>query len=158
MSVVKLQNRSMPKDGHLPALSMSARGIKVKQVTLPISIEPITKIRSVNWVTKQVTISGLCFSSYKMKKKFSKKGKGGKVIRTPEEKKKASSHAGQRLQQWKEEQMQEAERLWKLNDTLAPKERFSMRAIAMKVQIGKTTVIERLSGRRRGVGHIAGGQ
>ena len=158
VSVVKLKNRSMPKDGPLPALLMSAKGIMVKRVTQPSSIGPITKTRSVNRVTKRVTIFGLSFSSHKMKKKFSKKGKGGKVIRTPEEKKKASSHAGQRLQQWKEEQMQEAERLWQLNDTLPPKERLSMRAIAKKVKIGKTTVIERLSGRRKGAGHIAGGQ
>ena len=32
-----------------------------------------------------------------------------------------------------------------------------MRAIAKKVGISKTTVIERLSGRRQGSGHIAGG-
>ena len=32
-----------------------------------------------------------------------------------------------------------------------------MRAIAKKVGISKTTVIERLSGRRKGSGHIAGG-
>ena len=125
---------------------------------LPIPIEPITKTRSINRVTKRVTISRLCFSFYKMKKKFSKKGKGGKVLRTPDERKKASSHAGQRLQQWKEEQMEEADRLWKLNEILPPNERLSMRAIAKKVKIGKTTVIKRLSGRRVGVGHITGGQ
>ena len=32
-----------------------------------------------------------------------------------------------------------------------------MRAIAKRVGIGKTTVIERLSGRHQGIGHIAGG-
>ena len=83
------------------------------------------------------------------------KGKGGKVLRTPEEWKKASSHVGQKLQKWKEEDMKEAERLWALNDSLPLKERLSMRAIAAKVGIGKTTVIERLSGRCKGEGHIA---
>ena len=33
-----------------------------------------------------------------------------------------------------------------------------MRTIAKKVGIGKTTIIERLSGRRQGSGHIVGGK
>ena len=33
-----------------------------------------------------------------------------------------------------------------------------MRAIAAKLELPKSTVIERLSGRRKGHGHIAGGK
>ena len=135
----------MPKDGHSPVHLMNVKEKQIKWVTNP---------RSINWVTKRVTIFGLAFDFYSMK--VSTKGKGGKVLKTPEEWKKASSHAGQKLQKWKEEDMKEAERLWARNDTLPPKERLSMRAIAVKVGIGKTTVIERLSGRCKGEGHIAG--
>ena len=53
--------------------------------------------------------------------------------------------------------MQEALDLWAQNDNLPPKEQLSMRAIAKKVGISKTIVIARLSGRRKGSGHIAGG-
>ena len=140
----------MPKDGHSPAHSMN-----VKEKQIKWDNPPTTNPRSINRVTKQVTNFGLAFNFYSMKQKFSKKGKGGKVLKTPEECKKASSHAGQKLQKWKEEDMQEAEGLWARNETLPPKERLSMRAIAAKVGIGKTTMIERLSGRCKGEGHIA---
>ena len=40
--------------------------------------------------------------------------------------------------------MDEAMSLWKQNDNLPPHQRLSMRAIAKKVGIGKTTIIERL--------------
>ena len=53
--------------------------------------------------------------------------------------------------------MEKAEALWKKNDELPPEKKMSMRAIARAVGIGKTTIIERLSGRRKGSGHIAGG-
>ena len=149
VSPLSQSNRSMPKDGHSPVHLMNVKEKQIKQVTNP---------RSINQVSKRVTIFGLPFDFYSMKQKFSMKGKGGKVLKTPEEQKKASSHAGQKLQKWKEEDMKEAERLWALNDTLPPKERLSMRGIAAKVGIGKTTVIERLSGRCKGEGHIAGGQ
>ena len=52
----------------------------------------------------------------------------------------------------------EAQALWKANDNLPEHERLSMRTIAKRVGISKTTVIERLSGRRKGVGHITGGK
>ena len=139
----------MPKDGHSPVHLMNVKEKQIKWVTNP---------RSINRVTKQVTIFGLPFDFYSMKQKFSMKGKGGKVLRIPEGWKKASSHAGQKLQKWKEEDMKEEERLSALNDTLPPNERLSMRAIAAKVGIGKTTVIDRLSGRCKGEGHIAGRQ
>ena len=61
-------------------------------------------------------------------------------------------------QQWKEEKIEETKQLWKANDDKDPKERLSMRAIAKKLSLWKTTVIERLSGRRQGEGHIAGGK
>ena len=73
------------------------------------------------------------------------------------ERKLASSHKGQKNQKWKVEQMEKAEALWKKNAELPPDKRLSMRAIAREVGIGKTTIIERLSGRRKGMGHIAGG-
>ena len=93
-----------------------------------------------------------------MKKKFSKKGKGGKIHLTPEEKKDAMSHKNKKNQQWKEELIEEAKVLWEANKTKPPKEQLSMRAIATKLNLPKTTVIERLSGRRKGEGHIAGGK
>ena len=93
-----------------------------------------------------------------VKQKFSKKGKGGKVHKTPEEKRDAMSHKNQKHQQWKEEKIEEAKQLWKANDEKDPKDRLSMRAIAKKLKLPKTTVIERLSGRCQGEGHIAGGK
>ena len=68
------------------------------------------------------------------------------------------SHKNQRTQQWKAEKMDQAQALWKANDDLPPDQRLSMRAIMKKVGIGKTTIIERLSGRRQGSGHIVGGK
>ena len=151
VSPLSQSNRSIPKDGHSPAHSMNVKEKQIKQVN-----PPTTNPRSINWVTKWVTIFRLALGFYSMKQKFSKKGNGGKVLKTPEECKIASSHAGQKLQKWKEEDMKEVERLWARNETLPPKERLSMRAIAAKVGIGKTTVIKRLSGRCKSEGHIAG--
>ena len=54
--------------------------------------------------------------------------------------------------------MDKAEQLWAQNDSLPPKQRLSMRAIAATLELLKNTVIERLSGRRKGHGHIAGGK
>ena len=54
--------------------------------------------------------------------------------------------------------MDQAQALWKANDNIPPDQRLSMRAIAKKVGIGKTTIIETLSGRRQGSGHITGGK
>ena len=68
------------------------------------------------------------------------------------------SHKNQHTQQWKAEKMDQAQALWKANDNLPPDHRLSMRAIAKKVGIGKTTIIERLSGRRQGSGNIARGK
>ena len=68
------------------------------------------------------------------------------------------SHKNQRNQQWKAEKMDQAQALWKANDDLPPDQRLSMRTIAKKVGIAKTTIIERLSGRRQGSGHITGGK
>ena len=53
--------------------------------------------------------------------------------------------------------MQEAQDLWAQNANLPPDKQLSMRAIAKRVGIGKTTVIARLSRRCQGSGHIAGG-
>ena len=92
------------------------------------------------------------------KTKFSKKGKKGKVLRSPQEKRAASSHKGQKNQTWKEEAMERAFQLWDENDSLPPGKKWSMRAIAKEVGIPKTTIIERLSQRRKGKGHIAGGK
>ena len=93
----------MPKDGHLPVHLMNVKEKQMKWVTNPRSINQVTK-----WVTKRVTIFRLPFDFYSMKQKLSTKGKGGKVFKTPEEQTKASTHAGQKLQRWKEEDMKEA--------------------------------------------------
>ena len=91
------------------------------------------------------------------KQKFSKKSRSGKAKLTAQEKRDNMSHKGKRNQLWKPAKMQEALDLWAQNDNLPPRQQLSMRAIAKKVGISKTTVIERLSGRRKGSGHIAGG-
>ena len=54
--------------------------------------------------------------------------------------------------------MDQAQALWKANNDLPPDQRLSMRTIARKVGIAKTTIIDRLSGRRQGSGHIMGGK
>ena len=92
------------------------------------------------------------------KEKFSAKGKKGKKILTPQQKKDKMSHKNQCIQLWKAEKMDEVMSLWKQNENLPPDKRLSMRAIAKKVGIGKTTIIERLSERHQGQGHIAGGK
>ena len=68
------------------------------------------------------------------------------------------SHKNQKNQRWKEEKIEEAEVLWAANEGKPPKEQLSMRAIAKQLGLPKTTVIEWLSGRRVGEGHIAGGK
>ena len=117
----------------------------------------------VYWVTKsklvikQVILTEIILDRKMAKSKFLKKGKGGKVLRTPEERRLASSHKGKKNQQWKVTQMEKTEALWKKNDELPPEKKLSMRAIARAVGIGKTTIIERLSGQCKGLGHITGG-
>ena len=91
------------------------------------------------------------------KQKFSKKSRSGKAKLMPLEKRDNMSHKGKRNQQWKAAKMQEAMDLWAQNDNLPPHQQLSMRTIAKRVGISKTTVIERLSGRCKGSGHIAGG-
>ena len=68
------------------------------------------------------------------------------------------SHKNQRNQQWDEKLIGQAKEMWDANKDKPPKERLSMRAIAGILKLPKTTVIERLSGRRQGEGHIAGGK
>ena len=158
VSLVTQNNKSMPKDGHLPAHSMSVKEKESKQGTLstnnpeyPRSINWVT-----NWVTKKVTIFELCYCRKMAKTKFLKKGKGGKTLQTPEQKRKAMSHKGRRNQMWKEKQMDRAEELWQQNKDNNPKDRLSMRTIAEMCSLSKTTVIERLSGHHKCHGHIAG--
>ena len=150
VSLLTVNNRYKSKDGPLLALSMNVRVPKVKRVN---------PSRSTPWVTKWVTYDKLLSHFRTMaKQKFSKKGKGGKVHMTPEEKRDAMSHKNKKNQQWKEEKIEEAKQLWKANDEKDPKDRLSMRAIAKKLKLPKTTVIERLSGRCQGEGHIDGGK
>ena len=54
--------------------------------------------------------------------------------------------------------MDKAQKLWDENKNKEAKDRLSMRAIAIICELPKTTVIEHLSGRRKGTGHIAGGK
>ena len=91
------------------------------------------------------------------KQKFSKKLRSGKAKLMHQEKRDNMSHIGKRNQQWKAAKMEEAIDLWAQNDNLPPDKKLSMRTITKRVGIGKTTVIERLSGRRKGTGHIARG-
>ena len=83
---------------------------------------------------------------------------GGPAVNDEEEKGPGSSHKGLKNQRWKAKQMDKAERLWEKNKTLPKHEQLSMRRIAEIVGIGKTTVTERLTGWRKGHGHIAGGR
>ena len=48
--------------------------------------------------------------------------------------------------------------MWTANEGKPPKEQLSMRAIAKQLGLPKTTVIEWLSGRSIGEGHIVGGK
>ena len=103
VSLVTQNNKSMPKDGHLPAHSMSVKVKQTKWVTLstnnlgyPRSINRVT-----NLVSKRVTIFKLYYCRKMAKTKFSKKGKGGKTLQTPEEKKKAMSHKGKKTRHGK---------------------------------------------------------
>ena len=146
VSLLTVNNRYKSKDGPLLALSMNVRVPKVKRVNPSRSTPQVTK-----WVTKQVTYDELLSHFSTMaKQKFLKKGKGGKVHMTPEEKRDAMSHKNKKNQQWKEEKIEEANQLWKANDEKDPKEKLSMRAIARKLKLPKTTVIKRLSGRCQG--------
>ena len=54
--------------------------------------------------------------------------------------------------------MDRAEALWLENEEYSPKDKLSMRAIAVMCGLPKTTVTERLSGHHKGHGHIAGGK
>ena len=146
VSLLTVSNRLLQKDGPLLAPSMNVRG-QFNQVNP----------RSTKRVSKWVTYDELLSSSYTMKK-FSKKGKGGKVHRTDEEKRDALSHKNQKNQQWEEQKIEQAKQMWEDNKNKPAKERLSMRAIAGILMLPKTTVIERLSGRRKGEGHIAGGK
>ena len=94
VSLVTQNNKSMPKDGHLPAHSMSVKVKQTKWVTLltnnpgyPRSINQVT-----NRIGKRVTIFELYYCRKIAKMKFSIKGKGSKTLQTPAEKQKAMSH------------------------------------------------------------------
>ena len=54
--------------------------------------------------------------------------------------------------------MERAFQLWDENDSPPPGKKWSMRAIAKEVEVPKTTIIKRLSQRRKGKGHIARGK
>ena len=71
-----------------------------------------------------------------------------------------SSHKGQKLQNWKEKQMDKAFELWESNPAREAQglKALSLREIGRMVGIGKTTVTERIKERRKGRGHIAGGR
>ena len=156
VALVTQNNKSMPKDGHLPAHSMSVKVKQTKRVTL--STNNAGYPRCINQVTNWVTIFELCYCRKMAKMKFSKKGKGGKTLQTPDEKRKAMSHKGRKNQTWKEQQMDRTEELWLQKEDKSPKDKLSMRAIAVMFGLPKTTVIERLSGHCKGHGHITGGK
>ena len=158
----KLRNKLKQRAGHLSALlinvnkRVNARSGQGKSTQGP---------KRVN-ISKRVIKRVIFFSSEMAKQKYSTKGrhgkkggkKGGKKKgQTEEEKRDAMSHKGQRNQTWKAEKMDEAQRLLKQNDDLPDNKKLSYRAIARQTGIPVTTIIERLSGRRKGRGHIAGG-
>ena len=93
---MKVNNTSKPVDGLLPVHSMNVRVPNFKRVNLT---------RSTNRVTYIERFTDYCST---MKQKFSKKGKGGKVLKTPQEKRDAMSHKNQKNQRWKEEKIEEA--------------------------------------------------
>ena len=99
VSLVTQNNKSMPKDGHLPAHSMSVKVKQTKWVTLSTNNPGYPT--SINQVSKWVTIFKLYYCRKMAKTKFSKKGKGGKTLQTPEEKKKAMSHKGKKIRHGK---------------------------------------------------------
>ena len=82
VSLVTQNNKSMPKDGHLPAHSMSVKVKQTKWVTFSTNNPGYS--RSINRVSKRVTIFKLCYCRKMAKTKFSKKGKGGKTLQTPD--------------------------------------------------------------------------
>ena len=111
VSLLKVSNRLLQKDGPLLAPSMNVRGPKFNWVNP----------RSIKRVIKQVTYDKLLSPSYTIKKKFSKKGKGGKVHRTEEEKRDAMSHKNQRNQQWDEKLIGQPKRCGMLTKTNLPR-------------------------------------
>ena len=124
VSLLKQNNRSIPKDGCLPAHLMSVKEKETKWVT-----HSTTEYRSVNWVTKQVNIFGKVFEEREW----------GKTLQTPEEKKRAMSHTRKKNQQLKEQQMDKAERLWDENKNKDPNNRLSMGEIADGCELSKTS-------------------
>ena len=88
VSLLTVNNRYKSKDGPSLALSMNVRVPKVKWVNLSRSTPQVTK-QVTKWVTYNELLSHF---STMVKQKFSKKGKGGKVHITPEEKRDAMSH------------------------------------------------------------------
>ena len=131
----KLRNKLKQRAGHLSALLISAN----KRVNARSGQGRSTQ--GPKWVNifKRVVKRVIFFSSEMAKQKYS------------------MSHKGQRNQTWKAEKMDEAQQLLKENDNLPDNKKLSYRAIARKTGIPVTTIIERLSGRRQGKGHIAGG-
>ena len=106
-------NKLKPKDDLSNANLMSAKVIKVKQVT-----PPALQGRSTKRVIKQVTIFTLRYFNRNMvKTKFLTKDKGGKTLQTPQQKRDAMSHKGKKNQAWKESQMDRVEELWEANKT-----------------------------------------
>ena len=154
----KLRNKLKQRAGHLSALLISAnqrvndRSGQGRSTQGPKQVNIFKRV--VKWV--------IFFSLEMTKQKYSTKGrhgkKGGKKkAQTEQEKKDAMSHKAQRNQTWKAEKMDEAQQLLKENDNLLDNKKLSYRAIARKTGIPVTTIIERLSGKRQGKGHIAGG-
>ena len=154
----KLRNKLKQRAGHLSALLINVnKRVNARSGQGRSTLGP----KRVN-ISKRVIKRVIFFSSEMAKQKFSKKGrhgkKGGKKKgQTEEEKRDAMSHKGQRNQKWKAEQMDEAQKLLKQNDDLPDNKKLSYRAIARQTGVPVTTIIERLSGRRKGRGHIAGG-
>ena len=69
--LLKVNNTSEPEDGLLPVHSMNVRAVNFKWVNLS---------RSTKWVCHVECLSEYCST---MKKKFSKKGKGGTSTKPP---------------------------------------------------------------------------
>ena len=150
----KLRSKLKQKAGHLSTLLISAN----KQVSARSDTRSTKRVTIFNQVTKWV----IFFSAEMAKEEYSTKGWHGKKgskkkAQTDQQKRDTMSHKGQKKSGMEGGKNGWAQELLKKIEDLPPNKKLSYRAIAKKVGIPATTTIERLSGRRKGKGHIAGG-
>ena len=74
------------------------------------------------------------------------------------ERRDASSHRGKRNMNWTLKDMEKAFKMWKDNEGKPKELQFSKREISVITGIPRNTLAERLSGRVKGKGYVAGGR